>query len=58
MVDSGSHGAAAITQHVGDIPHAQAKRIVSGRFSDGDRIIVDVSGEVFSFEWAPEPVSA
>jgi len=45
-----------LIQH--EIENPLAKRIVTGQFVSGDHITVDVSGEVFSFEKAPEPVGA
>ena len=43
-----------LIQH--EIENPLAKRIVTGQFTTGDHITVNVSGEVFSFEKASEPV--
>ncbi len=44
-----------LIQH--EIENPLAKRIVTGQFVSGDHITVNVSGEVFSFEKASEPVN-
>jgi len=45
-----------LIQH--EIENPLAKRIVDGRFTNGDTILVDVSGEVFSFEKSAQPIPA